>query len=90
MIGLLYSTQEKYAAGGQAPACRLPYIKNTDMLAGAYYHSGYINYRMAEAGERIRVHDAIRYTQHCIAINSAVQHQATENLKAIKAEYGLQ
>jgi hypothetical protein len=26
----------------------------------------------------------------CIFINSAVQHQATENPKAIKAEYGLQ
>ena len=60
------------------------------MLAGAYYHLGYVNYRIAEAGERIRIHDAIRFTQQCIAINSAVQAQATENLKAMKAEYALQ
>jgi hypothetical protein len=70
--------------------CRSGANQKTDMLAGAYYHLGCINYRMAEAGERIRVHDAIHYAQLCIAINSAVQHQAMENLKAIKAEYGLQ
>ena len=90
MIGLLFSTEEKYAQADKHLRAALPHIKNKDMLAGAYYHLGYINYRIAEAGERIRVHDAIRYTQLCIAINSAVQHQAMENLKAIKAEYGLQ
>ncbi len=90
MIGLLYSTEQKYDQADKHLRAALPHIKNTDMLAGAYYHLGYINYRIAEAGERIRVHDAIRYTQLCIAINSAVQHQAMENLKAIKAEYGLQ
>ena len=60
------------------------------MLAGAYYHLGYVNYQIAEAGERIRIHDAVRFTKDCININSAVQYQATENLKAMKAEYGLQ
>lgn len=90
MVGLLLSTQEKFAAADKHLRAAVPYLRNTDMLAGAYYHLGYVNYRLAEAGERIRVHDAIKFTQQCISINSAVQAQAMENLKAIKAEYGLQ
>ena len=68
----------------------LPNLKSSDMIAGALYHLGYVNYRLAEAGERIRIHDAVRYTTECISINSAVQQQAIENLKSMKAEYNLQ
>ena len=45
---------------------------------------------MAEAGERIRIHDAVRFTKECININSTVQLQAMENMMAMKAEYALQ
>ncbi len=90
MAGLLFSTQEKFAPADRHLRAAVPYLSNSDMLAGAFYHLGYVNYRMAEAGERIKVHEAIRFTQQCIAIDSAVQRQAIENLKAIKAEYGLQ
>jgi hypothetical protein len=90
MIGLLFSTQEKYALADRHLRAAVPNLKNNDMLAGAYYHLGYVNYRIAEGGERIRIHDAIRYTDLCISIDSAVQRQAIENLKSMKAEYGLQ
>jgi hypothetical protein len=90
MAGLLLSTQEKFAQADRHLRAALPSIRNADMLAGALYHLGYVNYRMAEAGERIRIHDAIRFTQQCIGINSAVQFQAQENLKAMKAEWALQ
>jgi tetratricopeptide (TPR) repeat protein len=90
MVGLLYSTQERFAQADKHLRAALPYLRNSDMVAGAYYHLGYANYRMAEAGDRIKVHDAIRFTQMCAGINSAVQFQAKENLKAIKAEYGMQ
>ena len=90
MSGLLFSTQERFALADRHLRAALPFIKNSDMLAGAYYHLGYVNYRLAEAGERIKIHDAIRFTQACIGINSSVQYQASENLKAMKAEYGLQ
>jgi hypothetical protein len=89
MAGLLLSTQEKFAAADKHLRAAIPYLKDADMLAGAYYHLGYVNYRIAEAGERIRIHDAVRFTQQCIAINSAVQLQAIENLKSMKAEYAL-
>jgi hypothetical protein len=59
------------------------------MVAGALYHLGYVNYKMAEAGDRVRIHDAVRFTTECSKMTSAVQAQATENLKAMKAEYGL-
>jgi tetratricopeptide (TPR) repeat protein len=90
MMGLLYSTQERFAMADRALRQALPNLKNTDMTAGALYHLGYVNFRMAEAGDRIRIHDAVRFTTECIAINSAVQQQAIENLKAMKAEYNLQ
>jgi hypothetical protein len=89
MIGLLYSTQNQYQLADKHLRLALPYLSNSDMLAGAYYHLGYVNYQIAEAGERIRIHDAVRFTKDCMNINSAVQYQATENLKAMKAEYGL-
>ncbi len=90
MMGLLYSTQEKFAMADKALRQALPNLTNSDMIAGALYHLGYVNYRLAEAGERIRIHDAVRYTTECIAINSAVQQQAVDNLKSMKAEYNLQ
>lgn len=90
MIGLLYSTQERFSQADKALRLALPNLKNSDMVAGALYHLGYVNYRMAEAGDRIRIHDAVRYTSECIAISSAVQQQAVENLKSMKAEYNLQ
>jgi hypothetical protein len=60
------------------------------MIAGALYHLGYVNFRIAEAGERIRIHDAVKFTEQCVAIPSAVQRQAQENLRSMKAEYNLQ
>ncbi len=90
MVGLLYSTQNQYKLADKHLRTALPYLVNSDMLAGAYYHLGYVNYQLAEAGERIRIHDAVKFTKDCININSSVQNQAIENLKAMKAEYGLQ
>lgn len=90
MAGVLSSTLQRYAAADRHLRSALPYLRNSDMVAGAYYHLGYVNFRLAEGGERIRIHDAIRFTKECISINSAVQYQAMENLKAMKAEYGLQ
>jgi tetratricopeptide (TPR) repeat protein len=90
MVGLLYSTQNQFKLADKHLRAALPYLKNSDMLAGAYYHLGFVNYQLAEGGERIRIHEAIKFTKDCININSAVQYQASENLKAMKAEYGLQ
>jgi hypothetical protein len=89
MVGILSSTQEQYAVADKHLRAAVPYLTNNDMLAGAYYHLGYVNYRLAEAGERIRIHDAMKYTKLCMEINSAVQYQASENLKAMKSEYGI-
>jgi hypothetical protein len=90
MMGLLYSTQEKFGLADRNLRSALPLLHNVDMLTGALYHLGYVNYRLAEAGERIRIHDAVRYTQQCVEIESAVQQQCVQNLKSMKAEYNLQ
>ena len=89
MMGLLYSTQEKFALADRALRAALPNLKNGDMLAGALYHLGFVNYRMAEAGDRMKIHEAVRYTTDCAQINSAVQRQCSDNLKSMKAEYAL-
>jgi tetratricopeptide (TPR) repeat protein len=89
MMGLLYSTQERFPQADKHLRAAIPYLRNSDMIAGAYYHLGYANYRLAEAGDRIKVHDALRFMQMCASINSHVQVQARENIKAIKAEYGM-
>ncbi|HET8549024.1 MAG TPA: hypothetical protein VFL57_13500, partial [Bryobacteraceae bacterium] len=89
MVGLILSTQEKFASADRHLRNALSHIKDADMIAGALYHLGYVNYKLAEAGDRVRIHDAVKFTTECTRIASAVQGQATENLKAMKAEYGL-
>jgi len=89
MVGLIFSTQEKYALADQYLRNALKDIKNQDMVAGALYHLGYVNYRIAEEGDRIRIHDAVKFTADCAKIPSAVQTQAAENLKSMKSEYAL-
>jgi hypothetical protein len=89
MVGLIFSTQEKFALADKHLRVALTQIKDGDMVSGALYHLGYVNYKLAEAGDRIRIHDAVKFTTECTRIGSAVQAQATENLKAMKAEYGL-
>ncbi len=89
MVGLIFSTQEKYVFADKYLRAALKDIKNQDMTAGALYHLGYVNYRIAEEGDRIRIHDAIKFTADCARIPSAVQVQAAENLKSMKAEYAL-
>ena len=89
MVGLILSTQERFAQADKHLRAALTQIRDSDMVAGALYHLGYVNYKLAEAGDRVRIHDAIRYTTECAKMQSAVQAQAAENLKAMKAEYGL-
>jgi tetratricopeptide (TPR) repeat protein len=89
MVGLIFSTQEKYALADKHLRAALNDIKNQDMVAGALYHLGYVNYKIAESGDRIRIHDAVKFTADCAKIQSAVQAQAAENLKSMKAEYAL-
>ena len=89
MVGLIFSTQEKYALADKYLREALKDIKNQDMVAGALYHLGYVNYRIAESGDRIRIHDAVKFTSDCARLPSAVQAQAAENLKSMKSEYAL-
>lgn len=89
MVGLIFSTQEKYSLADQYLRAALKDIKNQDMIAGALYHLGFVNYRIAESGDRIRIHDAVKFTSDCARIPSAVQAQAAENLRSMKSEYAL-
>jgi tetratricopeptide (TPR) repeat protein len=90
MVGLIHSTQERFGLADKFLRASLEHIRtNNDMVAGALYHLGYANYRLAEAGDRVRIHEAVKFTFECSKIQSAVQAQAAENLKSMKAEYAL-
>ena len=90
MVGLIFSTQERFQPADKHLREAMKYIRDRqDMAAGALYHLGYVNYRMAEGGDRVRIHDAVRFTFECSRIQSAVQMQAQENLKSMRAEYAL-
>lgn len=89
MVGIIFSSQERFAEADKYLRVAIQHIKDRDMLAGAYYHLGYVNYRIAESGERIRIHDAVKFTTMCSEISSAVQLQASENLKSMKLQYAL-
>lgn len=90
MMGLTQSAQGSYGAADRTLRAGLGYLRgDSQMLAGALYHLGYANYRLAEGGDRIRIHDAVKYMEQCVGIQSAVQEQARQNLAAMKAEYNL-
>jgi tetratricopeptide (TPR) repeat protein len=88
--GLLETARERFSQADRLLRSGIPFLRGRDqMLAGALYNLGYVNYRLAEAGERIRIHDAVRFTEQCIQIQSPVQDQAQKNLAAMKSEYNL-
>jgi hypothetical protein len=92
MAGISNSTLRRYALADRYLRAALPYAKdNAQMLAAAFYHLGFANYRLAEsAGERNRIPDALTFLKQCMTIKSSFQEQATKNVAAIKAEYNIQ
>ncbi|MEO8024850.1 MAG: hypothetical protein ABI823_00170 [Bryobacteraceae bacterium] len=92
MAGISSSVLRRYAQADRYLRAALPYAKdNTQMLAAAFYHLGFANYRIAEtSGERSRIPDALTFLKQCAAIRSSFQEQATKNVASIKAEYNLQ
>lgn len=89
--GMIHMQRESYGAADRFFRAAVPYLTGNDHLrASALYYLGYINYRMAEAGERIRIRESVKSYEQCAAIKSPVQAQAQKNLEAIKAEYNMQ
>lgn len=91
MAGMSNSLLRRYAVADRYLRAAIPYAKNNpNMLAAAFYHLGFANYKLASAGERNRIVDALGFLKQCVAIRSTFQEQATKNLVSIKAEYNLQ
>jgi len=92
MAGISNSTLRRYSLADRYLRAALPYAQNNaQMLAAAFYHLGFANYRLAEAsGERNRIPDALTFLKQCMSIKSSFQEQATKNVAAIKAEYNIQ
>lgn len=87
--GVTLSTQNKYALADKALRAALPYIKdNEQLMAGALFHLGLVNYKMGQTSKnKTQIADAIKFSQQCSAINSPFQAQAQKNVKVIKTEF---
>ncbi len=88
--GIAASLMNRFATADRMLRAALPYLKDPALQAAVYYHLGYANYKLAEAGERGRVPDALKFNQLCVTIKSNYQEQALKNIAAIKSEYNLQ
>ena len=89
MSGVTLSTQNKYAPADKALRAALPSIKdNQQLMAGALFHLGLVNYKMGQISKnKTQIADAIKFSQQCSAINSPFQGQALKNVKVIKTEF---
>lgn len=87
--GTAYSSQEKFLSADKALRQALPLVKdNPQLLAGATFHLGLANYRMAKGAKNPKlVLDALRFSEQSAAIKSPFQEQARRNVKVIRTEY---
>ena len=87
--GIASSVLRRFGVADRYLRAALPTVKDPGQLAAVYYHLGFVNYKLAETGERGRVPEALRFNELCAAIKSTYQEQALKNISAIKSEYNL-
>jgi hypothetical protein len=89
MTGVTLSNQSKYAPADKALRAALPYIKDNDQLmAGALFHLGLVNYKMGQVSKsKTQIADALKFSEQSGAIKSPFQTQAQKNVKVIKTEF---
>ena len=87
--GIASSLLSRFGVADRYLRAALPSVKDPGQLAAVYYHLGFVNYKLAETGERGRVPEALRFNELCAAIKSTYQAQALKNISAIKSEYNL-
>lgn len=91
MNGIISSTLGQFSQADRSLRAAIPYMRaNPKLLSSGLYHLGYVNYRLAEAGEPNRVQEALKFNQECAALRGDFQEQAQKNIVAIKSEYNLQ
>jgi tetratricopeptide (TPR) repeat protein len=92
MLGVVYSTDQKWAQADKSLRAALPAIKdNRDLLAETYFHLGVANFRMGDsAGDKQRILDALQFNQQCAAIPGRYQALAKKNIAAIRSQYHIQ
>jgi hypothetical protein len=90
MSGMAATILGRYAAADRDLRAALPRLKgNAQALGITLYSLGYVNYQLAEEGQRKRIFEAIRFNQECAAIPGAYREQALRNNEAIKVYYNM-
>ncbi|MEP6534553.1 MAG: hypothetical protein ABJF23_04505, partial [Bryobacteraceae bacterium] len=89
MSGVSLSSQNKYAPADKALRAALPDIKdNQQLMGGALFHLGLVNYKMGQASKsKVQINDALKFSQQCAALSGPFQAQAQKNVKVIKTEF---
>jgi tetratricopeptide (TPR) repeat protein len=91
MAGIILSLRGNYADADRHLRAALPLLKADDQTMGAtLYDLGYVNYQLAESGQRERIFDALKFNEQCAALPTTYRDQARKNIASIKSEYNLQ
>lgn len=91
MIGVAYSSQQKFGPANKALRAALPVVKGDPQLAAAaYFHLGLSNYSLGKAvGDKAQIREGLNFFQQCAEIKSPFQAQASTNVATIKRELGV-
>jgi tetratricopeptide (TPR) repeat protein len=90
IAGIAYGSQQKYGPADKALRAALPSVKgDPQLLALALFHLGLSNYNLGKAlGDKSKIREGLHYFEQCSEITSAVQDQASRNVRTIRGELG--
>ena len=91
IAGVGYGVENKFGPADKALRAALPAVSgNSQLTATALFYLGLSNYQLGKTlGDKARTREGLRYFEQCVAIKSAVQDQASKNVRAIRSELGI-
>ena len=90
MSGMASTVLGQYSAADRDLRAALPALQsNRPALGLTLYSLGYVNYRLAEDGDRKRVFDALKFNEQCATIPGPYRDQAARNNESIRVYYNM-
>ncbi len=92
MAGVVYGKQARYGLSDRYLREALNYIHaEPRLLAAAYFYLGYANYALAsELADKGRAIDAVKFSKHCVEMDSPFRSLALKNLEALRNDYNVE
>lgn len=90
MSGMAATILGQYRAADRDLRAALPGLEgNHQALSITLYSLGFVNYRLAEDGDRKRIFDALKFNTQCASIPGAYREQARKNNQSIRMYYNM-